>query len=258
MKTLIFFLSGCLIIIAACQRSASDIDNRTNNSEDTIVTIRDTLTYEVLTADPGGWFGVWNLPGGNLISNSLDSVNYGSPVYLPSGWRYSITSPGSFFQPLLSAASRSFADDITVNLYKNDHLIKSVKNDAMKGVAKLIDEVPIDTLVGTATDPVLSYEVLVNEPDATKFESDAWIGHWMTPKAVYNDVDNPLLSSLFAMPSQWKYSFKPEHLPFTMKLQASPYSTDGGKVTINFYVNGQLVKSSSSRDWILDMQYLVQ
>jgi len=43
-----------------------------------------------------------------------------------------------------------------------------------------------------------------------------------------------------------------------MKLQASPYSTDGGKVTINFYVNGQLVKSSSSRDWILDMQYLVQ
>ena len=128
----------------------------------------------------------------------------------------------------------------------------------MKGVAKLIGEVQTDTLTGTAADPVLTYEVLVTEPDVTKFESDAWIGHWMTPKAVYNDVSDPVLSSLFAMPSGWKYSFKPEHLPFTMNMQASPYSTDGGKITLNFFVNGQLVKSSAARDWIYNMQYTVQ
>jgi hypothetical protein len=241
----------------ACQRSVSDI-NRTYNSQDTIVTTRDTLTYEVLTTDPGGWFGVWSLTGGNLASNALDSVNYGSPVYLPSGWTWTITSPGYFFQPLLSVASRSFSDDITINLYKNGNLIKSVKNDAMKGVAKLIDEVQSDTLIGTATDPVLTYEVLVSDPDATKFESDAWIGHWMTSKAVYNDAVNPLLSSLFAMPSGWKSSFKPERLPFVMSMQASPYTANGGKITINFFVNGQLVKSSAARDWIYDMQYTVQ
>jgi hypothetical protein len=121
-----------------------------------------------------------------------------------------------------------------------------------------MDEVQTDALVGTAADPVLTYEVLVTEPDITKFESDAWIGQWMTSKAVYDNVDNPLLSSLFAMPSGWKYSFKPEHLPFTMKIQASPYSSGGGKMTINFFVNGQLVKSSAARDWIYDMQYTVQ
>src|SRR5262245_15585379 len=123
MKTLIILLFGCIFTIA-CQRSASDINNRINSSQDTITTTRDTLTYEVLTADPGGWFGVWSISGGNMASNALDSINYGSPVYLPSGWTMSITSPGNFFQPLLSAASRSFSDDITVNLYKNGNLIK--------------------------------------------------------------------------------------------------------------------------------------
>ena len=43
-----------------------------------------------------------------------------------------------------------------------------------------------------------------------------------------------------------------------MKMQAGPYTIDGGKITINFFVNGQLVKSSANRDWIYDMEYTVQ
>ncbi|HYV54582.1 MAG TPA: hypothetical protein VE933_08370 [Chitinophagaceae bacterium] len=257
MKTFIPFLSGCMFFIA-CQRSVPDIINRTNNTQDSVITTGDSLTYEVLTADTGGWAGTWNLPGG-MACNVLDSVTYGSPIYLPSGWRYTFSVPTYSFQALLSASARSYSEDITVNLFKNGHLIKSVTNDAMKGVAKFIYDIKTDTLVGTASDPVLKYEVLVSDPDTTKFESDAWLGHWMTGKAVYDDDNNHFLQGFrFAMPSGWKYSFKPDHLPFTMKMQAGPYTIDGGKITINFFVNGQLVKSSANRDWIYDMEYTVQ
>ena len=81
MKTFIIILSGCLFFIA-CQRSVSDINNRTINTEDSIVTAGDLLTYEVLTTDTVGWFGVWNQSNGILTGNAFDSVTYGSPVYL--------------------------------------------------------------------------------------------------------------------------------------------------------------------------------
>jgi hypothetical protein len=257
MKTFVCLLSGCIFIIA-CQRSSSDINNRTNNTEDSVIRAGDSLTYEVLTTDPVGWFGVWNQSDGVLTGNVFDSVTYGSPVYLPSGWRYSFKVPSFPFQALISVATHLWSDDITVNLYKNGQLIKSVKNDAMKGVAKLMQDIHTDTLTGTVAAPVLSYEVLVTEPDLSKFESDAWIGEWTTPQGVHNAFNIPVLQSEFAMPSGWKYSFRPEHLPFTMALQASPYSKDSGKITINFFVNGQLVKSSAARDWIYNMVYTVQ
>ena len=257
MKTLAILISGCLFF-AACQKSASDVTSRTSNSEDSIIATGDTLTYEVLTTDSVGWFGVWNQSNGVLTGNAFDGVTYGSPIFLPSGWRYSFKAPSFPFQAFVSVATHLWSDDITVNLYKNGHLIKSVKNDAMKGVAKLMAEIQTDTLTGTAANPVLTYEVLVTEPDVTKFESDAWIGHWVSPNGVYNDLHTPVLQSEFAMPSGWRYSFRPDHLPFTMAMQASPYLTDGGKVTINFFVNGQLVKSSAARDWIYDIKYKVQ
>jgi len=256
MKTFIIFLSVGIFFIA-CQKSVPDINDRIDNSQDSIIATGDTLTYEVLTTDTSGWFGLWNLPAG-LACNVLDSVTYGTPIYFPSGWRYSFSVPTNSFQALLSAASRTYSGDIIVNLYKNGLLIKSVKNDAMPGVAKFIYDVKADTMKGTVADPVLTYEVLVTDPDTTKFESDAWLGHWKTAKGVYADAGNPLLFNLFAMPSGWKYSFKPEQLPFTMAMQASPYTIDGGKITVNFFVNGQLVKSSAARDWIYDMQYTVQ
>lgn len=256
MKTIILLLLGAGLLITACRKPAQDINTSLRDLEDSTIVAGDTLTYEVLTSDKVGWFGIWNQPNGVLGGYFLDSITYGSPVYLPSGWKYTFISPAQPFQAFISAATRSYSDDITVNLYKNGKLIKSVKNDAMKGVAKLLMDVKTDSLKGTPADPVLTYEVLISERDITKFESDGWIGQWNNAKGVIGDSNH--LAFNFAIPSGWKYTFKPEHLPFTMRMAASPYTKDGGKVTVNFFVNEQLVKSVASRDWMYDMQYTVQ
>jgi hypothetical protein len=159
---------------------------------------------------------------------------------------------------MISAAAKSYASDITVNLYRNGKLIKSNRNDAMVGVAKLLLNIQASVPQGTTSQPVLSYVVTVSEPDPLKFESDAWIGQWNTATGQVNDLNDHLLSSLFAMPSGWRFVFKPDHLPFRMYVAASPYTQNGGKVTVTFFVNGQLVKSSSARDWIYGMEYMVQ
>lgn len=257
MKTVILLLLSSGIIFIACQKSVQDTPALRGNTEDSTIMAGDTISYEVLTSDTRGWFGIWNQPDGVLASNVLDSITYGTPVFLPSGWKYTFVSPAEPFQALISVAASTYSDNITVNLYKNGTLIKSSKNDAMKGVAKLIVNAGADSLKGTPADPVLTYEVLISERDTAIFESDGWIGQWTNAKGIFNGLDNPLLIN-FAIPSGWKYSFKPAHLPFTMRMGASPYTKDGAKVTINFYVNGQLVKSSASRDWIYDMSYIVQ
>lgn len=258
MKRISFLLLICSILLVACQKPAGDVSVLQGNKPDSIIVSGDSLTYEVLTTDTGGWVGVWNQPGVGLTGNGLDSISFGSPVYLPGGWKYNFISPSEPFQALLSVAARSFSDDIIVNLYKNGQLLKSSKNDAMKGVAKVIADVQTDSLQSSPGNPVLSYEVLVSETDTTKFESDAWLGHWIKADGKYNDIHNPLLFGLLAMPSGWKYTFKPGYLPFTMHMQASPYTKNGGKVTVNFFVNGQLVKTIASRDWIYDISYTVQ
>ena len=104
MKTLIIFLSACIFFIA-CQKSVPDLNRRVSNTEDSIVTAGDTVPYEVLTTDTVGWFGVWNQSNGVLTGNAFDSVTYGSPVYLPSGWKYSFKAPSFPFQALISAAT---------------------------------------------------------------------------------------------------------------------------------------------------------
>lgn len=262
MKTIILLLLSFGIFLMACQKSAQDTerpaDRPVDNTEDSTIVAGDTLTYEVLTSDPIGWFGIWNQPDSGLASNVLESITYGSPVYLPSGWKYTFVSPAQPFQAFISAATRSYSDDITLNLYKNGKLVKSVKNDPMKGFAKLLMDVKADSLKGTPADPVLTYEVLISERDTTKFESDGWIGQWNNAKGVPMDLNNRLLSAGFAIPSGWRYSFRPEHLPFIMYMAAAPYTKDGGKVTINFYVNGQLVKSCASREWMYNINYNVQ
>lgn len=257
MKKLIFLLLTIGLLITACQKSLPDIDIPVNNPQERIIMGGDTLTYEVLTADPGGWFGVWNRSDGVLTSNGI-ITGLGVPDYFSGGWKYTFIAPSRPFQALISVFARSFAYDITANLYKNGELIKSVTNEGMKGFAKLMVDVQTDSLVGTPSDPVLTYQVLVTEPDLTKFQPDAWNGQWNTPAAVVNDLSDPLLSSLFPMPGGWKYSFKPDHLPFRMYLGAGPHSPNGGKITINFFVNGQLVKTVSARQWIYGTEYIVR
>jgi hypothetical protein len=251
----IFLISG--VFMAACQKSAEDVA-LLSNMEDSTIIAGDTLTYEVVTSDSIGWFGVWNMPGNTLATNVLDSGTFGSPVYLPSGWRYTFVSPAHTFQAWISVATYTYSDNITVNLYRNGTLVKSAKNNPMRGVAKLLQDVKGDSLTGTPSDPVLMYEVLVSEQDTARFQADGWIGQGATASGVVSDLNNPLAGGLFAIPSGWKYTFKPGQRPFTMRMAASPYTKNGGKVTINFFVNGLLVKSSAATDWIYDMQYTVQ
>jgi len=262
MKKIILLLLSCGIFLIACQKSVLDTNRPANrpvdNTEDSTITVGDTISYEVLTSDTKGWFGIWNRPDSGLVSNVLDSITYGTPVYLPSGWRYTFVSQAQPFQALISAAASTYNDDITVNLYRNGALIKSSKNDAMRGVAKLMVNIGTDSLKGTPENSVLTYEVLISEMDTAKFESDGWVGQWTNAKGKPMDINNRLLSGFFAIPSGWRYSFKPEHLPFTMHMAASPYTKNGGKVTINFYRNGQLIQSSASREWIYNMSYNVQ
>ena len=245
------------IVLAACQKSVSDssVDNGTGGA-DSLINPGDTVTYEILTTDPGGWAGMWSDPGG-FDCNPLDSMVFGSPLYYPSGWRHSFVCPSTPFQAFISAASRGYDQDITANLYKNGKLIKTVTNDAMKGVAKLLVTANTDALTGTSTNPALMYEVLISDSDTAKFEPDAWTGQWNTPDEKVSDADRPLLN-LFAIPGGWRYSFKPGRLPFTMYVGASPYTPGAATVTVNFYVNGSLVKTVSSQNYTYGNTYVVQ
>lgn len=267
---------ACLIVLSitviGCQKSL-DPSNReqdplTSGSRDTIIVSSDTsmksgdtLTYEVVTTDRRGWFGIWSDAPGNLVSNGMSNITYGSPIYLPSGWKHTFICPTKPFPALISVAASSFADDITTNLYKNGRLIKTSTNGAMKGFAKLLYNNSADTLKGTPVDPVLTYEILVTDQDTTKFQSDGWYGQWRKPDGTINGVVNGTLNSFtldFAIPAGWRYSFKPDKLPFTMMVSAGPYTKGGAKTIVNFYINGQLVKSAATRDWLYNLNYLVQ
>jgi hypothetical protein len=199
---------------------------------------------------------MWNEPGA-FECNPLDSITYGSPIYYPSGWSRSFICPSTPFQAFISAAARGFDKDITANLYKNGKLIKTVTNDAIKGVAKLLVTANTGTLTGTSSDPALTYEVLISDSDVTKFEPDAWTGQWNMPDGKVSDLDKHLLS-LYAIPGGWRYSFRADHLPFTMYVGAASYTPGAATVTVNFYVNGKLVKTVSSREYTYGDSYVVQ
>jgi hypothetical protein len=257
-----YFIVGTFIImiIAACQKSIDNADeaNRPASVEDSVILKGDTLSYEVITNDPEGWYGMWNEPDGSTNCNPLDSISFGSPEYYSSGWKHSFVCPDKPFQAFISVATKLYDKDITVNLYKNNELIKTSTDDSGLGlgVAKLLVTSETGTLTGTAADPVLTYEVLIDEQDTTKFESDGWTGQWNMPDGKVSSLEKPLLTN-FAICSGWKHTFKPEHLPFTMYLGGSPYTPDGARITINFYVNGVLVKSQSSRNYIYENKYEV-
>lgn len=257
MKKLALLLISTTIFFVACQKSLQRVDAISQIGQDSLTVEKDTITYEVLTRDTVGWYGIWNDSSGALTGNPLDSGNYGTPIYLPDGWKFSFKTPSRPFQAFISVASFDYKSDITVNLYRNSQLVKTVTNDALRGFAKLLLDINTDTLQGTVADPVLTYEVLISNPDNTKFQSDGWIGQWATANGTVSDAINRLGTG-FAIPSAWKYSFKPTRLPFNMRMSLSPYTVGGGLVTVHFYVNSQLVKSSSARDWMYGIEYTVR
>lgn len=257
-RTFIIFIS--IALLCACQKNVSTTPARPqlNQPQDSSLPGGDSITYEVITDDNRGWWGIWSLPDGSLKGAALTDTTFGSPVYLPSGWRYSFPSPATSFDAFISTATSTYSDNITVNLYQKGKLIKSVTNDAMKGMTKLMSHINGDSLTGSTGRPLLTYEVMVTDPDVSKFESGSWVGSWLTSEGTYSTRETYLLTLDFPIPSGWRYSFTPDKLPFTMEFYAGPYTKFGGKVTINFYVNNALVKSQSTRDWIYRMQYDVQ
>src|SRR4030095_4485642 len=123
MKKLVILLSCSILVLTACQKQAGQLDSSRGNGTDSVIHGGDLLTYEVLTTDPGGWYGVWNRADGVLVSVGLDSVSWGNPLYLQSGWKYTFIAPSRPFQALLSVFSKSYSTAITANLYKNGELI---------------------------------------------------------------------------------------------------------------------------------------
>ena len=257
MKYILLIFAGCALI-SGCQKILLDNNRPTGINSDSTINAGDTLTYEVLTKDTTGWFGLWNEADGKMGGNVLDSVTFGTPVCFPSGWRHTIISPDSFFQPLVSVASRTYQQEVSINLYRNGKLIQVGVQHPLVGVAKLMVKGTSPLPKGTATDPIVTYEVVLSKSDTTIFEFDSWTGHWMEADGVYNDFYNRVLSFMLPIPSGWRRSFKPPHLPFTMSFTGGPYLKNGNLTTVNFYVNGQLVKTTSSRDWIYAMDYTVQ
>ena len=260
MKITYYLAIALLLCITACQKSVDPIMGG-NDPEDSISVPNmpgDTITYEVISADTSGWYGMWMNDQSRLVANQLESIDYsnsfpsyyGTPIYLHSGWKYSFVPQHHPFQALISVDNRTYLNDITINLYKGGQLIKSSRNNPATGFAKLMADIDTTIVTGTATDPVLTYEVLVSDTNNSAFQSGSWIGEWNMPNDTVNSfvdgIINPILFD-FAIPSGLHYTFKPAHLPFDMSLFASPYTEDGGNITINFYVNGQLVKSASSR-----------
>ncbi len=255
MKKSLLFVTAAFLLVSACRKDISvdtiDPGNTGRPGEDIVITGTDTLTYEVITADTGGWYGIWNDENNQLVSTGVDSITWGTANYFPSGWKYSFVPKTKGVNMLLSAAARSYQQDLTINFYRNGELVKTATNSSMLGVSKLLIN-SSDTLEGTPADPVVTYEVVLDNMDASKYEHDGWSGHWLTA-ATY--PDDPLLTN-FAIPSGWRYSFKPS-LPFIMGMQGTPYSPGGAQVTLNFYVNGVLVQTKSAYGWIYNMTYLL-
>lgn len=252
--TVVIFLA-----LLSCQKEVAinQPEQETETGTDTSFSMEDTLVYEVVTTDDQGWFGVWNDEHGELESNGLDSITWGSPNYYASGWRYTFQPQVQPFQMLVSAAARSYSDDITINFYRNSRLVASSTNSSMKGVTRLLLNAITDTGAGITGKPLLTYEVVLSDMDSTKFDYNGWNGQWVTGEALFNTIENPLAMN-FALPSGWRYSFRPENLPFAMKMQAWPYTEGGATLTVRLYVDGRMVKTATSRDKISNVQYTVQ
>jgi hypothetical protein len=246
----IVFIAPLFFFTIGCQKSISvNVANGTGDStlSDSTFSHGDIITYEVITKDTSGWFGIWADSTGNVAGTPYDSVNYGSPIYNYSGWKYSFEWNGYSAQLMMSVAARTYNEDITINIYRNNELIQSATNDQMKGVAKTLYNIKGDSLQGTAEQPVLTYEVLLDNMDSSLYQYDGWNGNWRLGNNEINILTNPLTDQQFiAIPSGWRYNFKPDKLPFTMSMQTFPYSEGGSTVTANFYVNGRLVKTNSS------------
>lgn len=258
MRKALLLLCLSSLIMLSCQKSLSVETHDDGTEGDSTGTVKDTFTYEVITKDTGGWYGVWVNENSDLTGSGLDSGSFGSAIYLKSGWKYSFVPKHSPFQMMMSVDAKNYSDDITINFYKNGQLIKAKTNDPITGFSKLLWNAVDDTTIGTVQDPLLTYEVLLSNMDTSKFESDGWWGGWTNKNGNNTFTSNPLTMD-FAIPSGWRYSFHAASLPFIMSMQTSPYTKEGSTVILNFYVNNVLVKTSSSNDLIYPpLSYTVQ
>jgi hypothetical protein len=90
---------------------------------------------------------------------------------------------------------------------------------------------------------LVTYEVITS--------SGTWFGEYFNDKQQRLYTNDATSGVVFPQPSGWKYTFKPAAFPFQMFCHATttcqcsgtPTSPD---VTINFYVNGILVKSETN------------
>ncbi|CAN5642579.1 hypothetical protein BH10BAC2_BH10BAC2_29680 [soil metagenome] len=262
MRKIFLLLCSSSLLMLSCQKSLSveTYDNGTEggNGTDSTGTTKDTFTYEVVTKDTGGWYGIWVDENGDLAGSGRDSGSFGTAIYFKSGWKYSFVPKQSPFQMMMSVDAKYYTDNVTINFYKNGQLVKTRTNDPISGFSKLLWNAVEDTLTGTVQDPLLTYEVLLSNMDTSKFESDGWWGGWINKNGDNTFTNNPLAMD-FAIPSGWRYNFHVASLPFTMSMQTSPYTKGGSTVILNFYVDNILVKTNSSNDLIYPpLTYTVQ
>ena len=99
MKKLLCCHASSTLLILSCQKSVSheSKDNGTEGDSTDYFQQEISLTYEVITKDTGGWFGIWTDASGNVVGTPLDSITFGSPVYNKSGWKYSFAWNGLYF-----------------------------------------------------------------------------------------------------------------------------------------------------------------
>jgi hypothetical protein len=90
---------------------------------------------------------------------------------------------------------------------------------------------------------LVTYEVITS--------SGTWFGEYFNDKQERLYTHDVASGVVFPQPSGWKYTFKPATLPFQMYCHATTTCQCSGTstspdVTINFYVNGKLMKSETN------------
>ena len=95
------------------------------------------LTYEVITNNDVQWNGEYNDASGKRV--------LAQPLNLPNGWIYTFQPDSLPFEMFIFAeancacnASRDNAEDVIINFYVNDEMVKSDTNTWAKGVTSLL------------------------------------------------------------------------------------------------------------------------
>ena len=118
MKKIFFVLSAACLLVSSCQKSISPGNILNTPGADTTITSADSLTYEVVTNDPGGW-----------VTNKNYFSYHDNPLALlfayPSGWKFTFRPSVIPFNMGMQASSFSNSSKSTINFYVNSELVKT-------------------------------------------------------------------------------------------------------------------------------------